>query len=554
MDYANEIWAYALKNAFEFGKSEPSKILPKLFQHGLDRKDIKKVMSLVEEICKKVNSMKKEDLNKELEKYKKYAKEKEEKEDGLPPLENATEGKVITRLAPEPSKYNHIGHALVFMIQYLYAKKYNGKCILRFDDTNPEKSTKEYYDAMKNDLGWLGIKWDKEEIASDKMSEMYRYAEKLIKDENAFVCDCSQEDMRSLREKMKECKCRKKTQKKNIEEWDKMLSGKYKEGEVTLRLKGDMKSNNGVMRDPVIFRLSYAKHFIQGDKYKVWPMYDFENPVLDATSGVSHVIRSNEFELRAELHELILKLLGLKAPIFREIGRYQISGAETQGRVIREMIEKKEINGWDDPRLVTVSAMRRRGFTAEMFQEIAQTVGLSKAGGKIDPSVLSAVNRKIIDKTANRYSFVREPVEVKVDNSPEIKEIEVLLHPDKELKRKVKVTNDHIFISKSDFDELKGKEIRLLHLYNIKLDKKATKGKTKAEFTSSEVKAIPKINWVSFGLKVKVLMDDGKWIEGTCDEGIWDLKPGTIVQFERNFFARLDKIEKNTYEFWFTHK
>src|SRR3989338_7610191 len=461
-DFSNEIRAYALKNAIEFGKADAGRILPKLFQHGLDKGDIKKIMPQVQEIVKEVNALKGDKKEKEFEKYKGFAKEKEEKEEGLPELENAVEGKVVTRLAPEPSKYNHIGHALVFLIQYLYAQKYKGKCILRFDDTNPEKSTLEYYKAMKEDLHWLGIRWDEEKLASDDMAKMYELAEKLINQGDAFVCSCLQEDMGSLREKMKECKCRKKKKEENYNEWKEMLAGKFKEGERTLRLKGDMKSKNGVMRDPVIFRISYAPHFIQKDKYKVWPMYDFESSIKDSLDGITHVIRSKEFELRAELHDYILKLLKLKAPLVREIGRYQITGALTQGRDIREGIEKGDLKGWDDPRLVTVRALRRRGFVHE------------------------------------------------------------------------------IFISKDDFDNLKGKEIRLLHLYNLKLGEKIVKGKVRCEFTSEEVKDIPKINWVSFGVKSRVLMPDGSWISGMADEGVWDLKPGAIIQFERFGFVRFD--------------
>src|SRR3989344_1597510 len=552
-DFSNEIRAYALKNAIEFGKADAGRILPKLFQHGLDKGDIKKIMPQVQEIVKEVNALKGDKKEKEFEKYKGFAKEKEEKEEGLPELENAVEGKVVTRLAPEPSKYNHIGHALVFLIQYLYAQKYKGKCILRFDDTNPEKSTLEYYKAMKEDLHWLGIRWDEEKLASDDMAKMYELAEKLINQGDAFVCSCLQEDMGSLREKMKECKCRKKKKEENYNEWKEMLAGKFKEGERTLRLKGDMKSKNGVMRDPVIFRISYAHHFIQKDKYKVWPMYDFESSIKDSLDGITHVIRSKEFELRAELHDYILKLLKLKAPLVREIGRYQITGALTQGRDIREGIEKGDLKGWDDPRLVTVRALRRRGFVPEMFQELAQTVGLSKSSGHIDPTVLAAANRKIVDARANRYSFVAEPIELEIVGAPEMRDIEVLLHPDKEEKRKIKI-GDEIFISKDDFDNLKGKEIRLLHLYNLKLGEKIVKGKVRCEFTSEEVKDIPKINWVSFGVKSRVLMPDGSWISGMADEGVWGLEPGAIIPFERFGFVRFDGTKSHMYEFWFGHK
>ena len=546
-DFSKEIRAYALKNALEFGKADAGRILPKLFQHGLDKKDIKLIMPKIAEIVEEVNSVDDIKQQRELHDLKGVVKEPEKKEDGLPELENAVMGKVVTRLAPEPSKYNHIGHALVFMIQYLYAKKYNGRCILRFDDTNPEKSTKEFYDAMKEDLTWIGIEWDEELIASDNMEKYYELAEKLIKSKESYVCKCSQDEVKKLREKMKACKCRNNTVAENLEEWKNMLNRKYGESERTLRLKGDMKSNNGVMRDPVIFRISHAKHFIQGEKYAVWPMYDFENPVEDALNGVTHVIRSKEFEMRAELHEYILKLLNLKMPVVREIGRYNITGAETQGRVIREMIEKKKVMGWDDPRLVTVKALRRRGFVPEMFKELAQTVGLSKTGGHIAPTVLAAVNRKIIDASANRYSFVKNPVELKVLKAPKIEKIEVAVHPDKAETREIKLGKS-IFISDDDFKNLKGKEIRLLHLYNIELGKKV-------EFTSEENKDIQKINWVSDGAEAKILMPDGTWVAGLAEKAIEDLEEEEMIQFERFGFCKFDRVnEKGVYEFWFAHR
>lgn len=545
-DFTKEIRAYALRNALEFGKADASKILPKLFQHGLDKKDIKLIIPEIAKIVKEVNSWDEEKRQRQLHDLGGVIKEPEKKEEGLPELENAIMGKVITRLAPEPSKYNHIGHALIFMIQYLYAKKYKGKCILRFDDTNPEKSTKEFYDAMKEDLTWLGIKWDEELIASDSMKKYYALAEKLIEDKEAYVCKCSQEEIKKLREKMKTCKCRSNSAAENMKEWKNMLNRKYEEGERTLRLKGNMKSKNGVMRDPVIFRISHAKHFIQGEKYAIWPTYDFENPVADSLNGVTHVIRTKEFEQRYELHDYILKLLKMKMPFVREIGRFNITGAETQGRIIREMIEKKQVMGWDDPRLVTIKALRRRGFVPQMFQELAQTVGLSKTGGHIDPDVLGAVNRKIIDPIANRYSFVKDAKELKILKKPKIGKIEVPIHPDRAEKREIEIGK--IFISGDDFKTLKNKEVRLLHLYNVNLGKKI-------EFTSEENKDIPKINWVSDGVETRILMPDGKWVSGLAEQSVEKLGEGDVIQFERFGFCRFDKVGKDeSYEFWFSHR
>lgn len=556
-DFSKEIRAYALQNAIEFGKADAGKVLPKLFQHGLDKKDIRGVMPLVVKAVAEINKLSADAREKEYASYEQYVKVYEERE-GLPELENTQDG-VVTRLAPEPSKYNHIGHALVFLIQYMYAKKYNGKCVLRIEDTNPEKSTMEYYHSMKEDLAWIGIKWDREVIASDDMPVFYEYAEKLIKKGDAFVCSCTQEQMRSLREQQTRCACAKFDVKHHLTEWEAILAKKFKEGERTVRLKGDMSSNNGVMRDPVIFRISYATHFLQKNKYVVWPMYDFENPVEDSLNGVTHVIRSAEFELRDELHKLIQKKLGLRAPEVREIGRYRIAGAETQGRVLREMIESGKMSGWDDPRLVTIKALRRRGFIPEMFQELAKTVGLSKSSGQIDFSVLESINRKLIDGVASRYFFVKDPVKIKVSGAPALT-VEAPLHPSEQRGFRKLETNGEFYVDKVDLEKLQAERpayVRFMHLLNAQYSKGSF------VYDSSEVNPSLKarfIHWLpahSVATKklihVSIMMGDASVVTGLAEPGVNDLKVGDHVQFERFGFVRLDKKSEKGLEFWFTH-
>lgn len=557
-DFSKEITAYALQNAIEFGKTDAGKILPKLFQHGLDKKDIGAIMPKIQEIVKNINGMNAAAREAEFAKLEGIVKERETHEGELPELEGAVMGRVVTRLAPEPSKYNHIGHALVFLIQYFYAQKYKGKCILRIEDTNPEKSTTEFYKSMKEDLAWIGLKWDKEIIASNDLPMFYRYAEQLIVQSDAYVCSCSQEQMKALREKMEGCPCREKDAQEHMKEWKLMLKKKFKEGERTVRLKGDMSSNNGVMRDPVIFRISYASHFLQKKKYCVWPTYDFENPIEDALNGVTHVIRSAEFELRDELHKEIQRKLKLASPIVREIGRYRIAGAETQGRVLREMIENGQMKGWDDPRLVTLKALRRRGFVPEMFQELAKTVGLSKSSGQIDFAVLESVNRKLIDTRANRYFFVADPQKIEVKDAPQLT-IEAPLHPsDKQRGTRTFKTEQRFYLPKADMQALKGKDtIRFMHLFNV-----SQKGNT-LTYRSQEPDASLKtsfVHWLPADkanekklVKADIMMADATVVHGLAEAGIKKLKVGESVQFERFGFCRLDAKQKDRYTFWFTH-
>lgn len=551
---SKEIRAYALQNAIEFGKTDAAKVLPKLFQHGLDRKDIKHVMPEIQKIVQEVNKLSAGAREKEFASYEQYVKVHEHHKTDLPELEGAENG-VVTRLPPEPSKYNHLGHALIFLIQYFYAKKYDGKCILRIEDTNPEKSTLEFYNSMKEDLSWLGIKWDKEVIASNDIPTLYKYGEQLITQGDAYICSCTHEHMKALREKMHPCACRSKSVEHHIAEWSAMLKKKYKEGERTVRLKGDMNSNNGVMRDPVIFRISYTPHFLQKKKYIVWPMYDFENPVEDSLNGVTHVIRSAEFELRDELHKTIQYRLGLKSPHVREIGRYRVAGAETQGRVLRELIESGKMIGWDDPRLVTIRALRRRGFVPEMFQELARTVGLSKASGEIDFSVLEAINRKIIDGKAYRYFFVQDPQKISIKGAPSLT-VEAPLHPSEDLGTRTFVTEDTFYLSAADVAMLKKEKpsyVRFMHLFNAAYAKNSfsyhsqpVEQKLKAKF----------IHWLPASKKVvpvRIFMPDATWVEGLAEDGISKRAVGDVVQFERFGFARLDKKSKSGYEFWYTH-
>ncbi len=557
------ILKYVLKNAYDFNGSVNDKVvLGMVLKEKPELKaKVPEVLKGIQAAVKDISKLSKEELKKKLDQLapELLQEKKEEKVEGaLKPLPNAEMGKVVTRLAPEPSKYNHIGHALVFLIQYLYAQMYKGKCILRFDDTNPEKSTEEFYKAMIEDLSWLGIKWDKEFLASDDNPRMYQLAEKLIQQNLAYICSCSQETIKKNRELMKPCTCRSQKTEKNLHLWEEMLARKFKEGDVILRLKGDMASNNGVMRDPVIFRICYAPHFRQGTKYCVWPMYDFENPVEDALDNVTHVIRSKEFELRAELHIYIQKILGLKTPTITEIGRYNITGAETQGRVIREMIKEGKVKGWDDPRLVTIKALRRRGFIPEMFKELAQTVGMSKSGGRIDPTVLAAANRSLIDGKVDRYFFVIDPVKIKIIGAPE-KEVKIDLHPEfTERGKRILHPKGEVYLTKKDCDSMKpGKVYRLMDYCNFKVEK----GKfyfvsdDYEKYKASQNKGMI-IHWlpVQEVIKCSVLMDDATLVEGLGEKNMHDLNVNDLVQLEREFYARVDEKSKDKIKFWYLHK
>ncbi|MBT3324593.1 glutamate--tRNA ligase [archaeon] len=541
-----DIEKFALYNAVKFeGKANPGSVIGAMFKENPDlKKKAKELSATVREIVNNVNNMSVEEQKEKLMKIapEMLEEKKVEKKRELPELRNV-KGKVVTRIPPEPSKYPHIGHAVSFLINYMYAQKYGGDCVLRLDDTNPEKVKKEYYDAVHEGLLWLNIAPKKIMIASNEMETFYKYAKKLIEEENAFVCFCDREKMSEHRTNSKICDHREQNVRVNLEEWENLLNGKYKVGEATLRLRGDMDSMNAVMRDPVIFRISDKNHCLQGDKYKIWPMYDFESAVAEELTGVTHIFRSSEFgKMRIELQDYIKNLLGFKLQEVVQYGRMSIVGFPTQGRVIREMIEKKEVDGWDDPRLITLKSLMRRGIRPETLYELTLEVGLSTNATNIDWSVVASINRKLIDNETKRFFFVKDPEIVKVEH--ELKQVDVPNHPsNKEFgERRLKV-NDEFYVQ-DPIDP--NKTYRFMHIFNFK-DGKFISQDYSADLKAKIIHAVP----VEDAIDVEVLMADGTKVVGKGEKALKNLKEGEVVQFERLFFCRLDDKEKML--FVYTH-
>lgn len=550
-DFSREIRAYALRNAIEFGKADAGRILPKLFQHGLDKKDIKIVMPEIIKITSAVNKMKGDERQKEFESLKGVVVEHEEKEKVLPELPNAS-GKMVFRLAPYPSGALHLGNAKTYLLNAMYSEKYRAKTLLVMDDTigSEEKQiAPESYGLIEEAFKWLEVKYEKPVIyKSDRLEIYYEYAKKLIEKGKAYVCKCPQETLRKNRENGEECEHRNLSAKKQTEEWDNMFD--YKEGEAVLRLKTDMKYPNPAFRDRVLFKISNRKHPRIGNKYSVWPTLEMSWAVDDHLLGITHIIRGNDLAIETDMEKYIWDIFGWKHPETIHTGLVKIEGlgAKISKSKAQKEVASGEFSGWDDPRTWSVQSLARRGFRPEAIRKFVEEIGLNKQDITIPVDSLYAVNRKLIDSDADRYSFVENPVGIEVKNAPEVKEVEVQVHPDKRKFRKIKVGNK-LFVSKKDIAELKGNEIRLMHLYNMKIDKSGKK----AEYTSSENKQIQKINWVSSGIKTSVLMDDGKWISGIAEEAVSELKEGEVVQFERFGFCRLDRKGKE-YEFWFAHR
>jgi glutamyl-tRNA synthetase len=439
----------------------------------------------------------------------------------------------------------------------MFAQKHKGKCVMRFEDTNPAKSAQEFVDSIREDVEWLDIKPNSEVIMSDLMPEFYAVGEKLISEGQAYACFCSGEDMKELRHEGKECVHRNVPAEDNMKVWNDMKDRKYEQGEVIIRLKGDMSSNNGTMRDPVLFRIDYAEHYKYGDDYVVWPLYDMASVVSEEKNGVTHVLRSTEFTLRAELHDYIRKLLGYRNLEIFEFGRFNVRGYSTKGRETRELIESGELMGWDDPRLMTMKALKRRGILPDTIKDLVFDIGFKRDDANIDFTRIANINRTKIDKEVNRYFFVKDPVGVTVKDAPE-KDCHLALHPEHpERGTRIMKSKDLFLIAQDDFDSMQdGNLYRLMECLNL------VKEGSSFKFDSQDVEAYRKsgagiMHWLPDDdsiLDVEVVMPDATIVSGKGEPTMKTLKVGDIVQLERFGFCRVDALEGSKITFWYTHK
>tara|TARA_Y100000310_G_C20676143_1_gene813157 strand:- start:731 stop:2419 length:1689 start_codon:yes stop_codon:yes gene_type:complete len=556
--FLKEIRAYALKNAIDYGEAEVGKVLGKLFQHGLDKKEVKKIILKIQEIVKEVNSMTDSERGEDFESYKEKVKEREEEgERELPELPNAVKGKVVVRVAPFPSGALHIGNAKTFLLNGMYAEKYNGKVILVMDDTigSVEKPIdKESYGLIEEGLKFLGIKYSKKVYKSDRLGLYYKHGEELIEKGKAYVCHCSQEEFKKFKDSGEDCGCRMFSVKEQKKRWEEMFE--MGEGEAVLRIKTGMENPNPAFRDRVLFRISDRTHPRVGKKYRVWPTLEMSWAVDDYLLGITHIIRGNDLRIETDMEEFIWGIFGWKAPEVIHHGLVNLAGV---GAKISKSKAQKEVRsgkflGWDDPRTWSIQSLERRGITAAAFREFVKETGLSKQEVTVPIESLYSINRKMIDSESDRYFFVENAKEIKINGKPKIGKVKLPVHPDKKKTRSVSV--EDVLIANSDRNNFKGKEIRLLHLFNIKLP---VRGK-KSEFTSLENKSIPKVQWVSTRdwQITKILMPGGEYVIGAGESGIKGLKKGELIQFERFGFVKFDRKikEKNhyVYEFWFAHK
>ncbi len=516
-------------------------------------------------------------------------------------------GKVITRFPPEPNGYLHIGHAKSIVMNFGFALEFNGRCHLRFDDTNPTKEEQEYVDAIKEDVHWLGYDWGEHlYYASDYFDKFYEYAEKLIIMDKAFVCDLSPEEIRAYRgtltEPGKESPYRNRTVEENLDLFRRMRAGEFKDGERVLRAKIDMAAGNLNMRDPVVYRIMHVPHHRTGDKWCIYPMYDFAHCLSDSIEGITHSLCSLEFEDHRPLYDWFLDQLQVEChPQQIEFARLNLTYTILSKRKLIRLVEEGVVAGWDDPRMPTISGMRRRGIPPAAIRNFCERIGVAKKESVVDVALLEHCIREELNRAAPRVMGVLDPVKVVIENYPEgvEEELEAINNPEDPSFgiRNVPFSRE-IFIERSDFMEdppkkffrlAPGREVRLRYAYFIKCtgvikDQETGEIKeirctydpaTRGGDSPDGRKVRGTIHWVSashaFHAKVRLydrLFDHpypdraakngGSFMDflnpnslktmGSCmlEPSLKDAQPGKVYQFERMGYFCVDKHDSTS--------
>jgi len=567
-DLKKEIRKIALQNAVEHdGKTKDKVVLSKSLGTIPELKNnVKEAIPEIASIVSQVNDMSIEEQKTEIQNnFPEILDVKEnvkEERVGLPPLEGAENGKVVTRFTPAPNGYPHIGHAKAAIISEEYAKMYGGKLVLRYDDTNSEDIRLEYWAAIKVGLDWLGIEFDEIKNTSDDIEVFYDKCVEMIKKNYAYVCTCKRNTISKNRKEMISCECSMGDVKQNEERWERMFK-KYKPGEAIVRFRGDMESKNTVMRDPVLFRINDARHAQLAEEHRVWPSYDFAVAVEDSTDGITHALRSKEYELRNELYHAILDALDMRHPKMLEFSRLEFKGMPVSKRILRPLIDEGKVSSYDDPRLPTLAALERRGITPEAIRKFTLSLSLTKADTLAPFDSLEAFNRKIVDENSIRLFMVKDPKTLTIRNLPN-STVELPNHPSNKMGTRKVMVEDSVFLSSDDVKSLKiGDQLRLMGLGNVKIT--SINSEITGEFTDDERDVnFMKLQWVSqknaHELKILIpqrLFVDDKFNEESLEEihvcvepHYLELRNGEEIQFVRFGYCRKDSSKQAI----FTHK
>jgi glutamyl-tRNA synthetase len=562
------ILKFVLKNAFDYGGSiNPKAVLGQVLRSNPElKKDVPEVMKTINVAVAEVKGKNKEEIRAELESIAPellQIKDKEEDkiEGPLKPLSGAQKGKFVVRIAPSPSGALHIGHAYGSSLNAVYAQMYEGKFILRIEDTNPENIYPKAYDLIKEDAMWLTDgKIDEVIIQSSRLGHYYDAAEKLVDLGKAYVCTCDADKWRELKNDGKACPCRNLGVKEQHIRYAKMFS-EYKEGQAVLRCMTDIQHKNPAMRDFPIMRINEHVHPKTKTEHKVWPLMVLSVAIDDHELGMTHVLNGKDHADNAKKESIIMKYLGWKPPVYKHWGRINFEGFTLSTSKTRIAIEQKEYTGWDDIRLPFLPALRKRGYQAKALQKFACGIGLSLNDKTVSQEEfwkqVNAFNKEIVEPMANRYFFISNPVEIALIGGNE-KEVEFDVHADfpKRGKRKV-LFKGTVMLAKDDVEKFEeGKIHRLIDCCNFIVENCAYKvvSEDYEEYKNAQNKG-KIVHWLPKEHKFEqtsILMEDGTKLDGVGEESLSKLKEGDIIQFERMFFARLNSKEKM--EFYHLHK
>lgn len=541
--HRNACRKHALINAVEHsGKASWKAVIGKLIAEFPDlKKSVKSIMEEVKKIVDEINEMNIEEMKEVLEmEYGYVGKEKKKKEMKLPPLENADKN-VVMRFAPGPSGPLHIGHTRAAILNDEYVKMYNGKFVLRFEDTAPKRVNIDAYKMIEEDLTSLEVKVHERIVQSDRFEIYYDFMRKLIHDGHAYVCTCNADDWRKMKMKMIPCPHRDSSIEDNIERWEEMLEGRFGEGEAVAVVKTNIKHRNPAIRDFVGMRIDTTPHPLKGDRYIVYPLMNFAVAIDDHLLGLTHVLRGKDHLNNTYRQEYIFKFFGWRMPKYIHYGRVKIEGPVLKTSLMLEGIKNGLYRGWDDVRLGTVRALLRRGIKPQAIRRYWINVGTKDVDIVFSWENLYSYNKEIIDDSANRYFFVREPKRLDIDGVDKLIS-HAPLHPNhpERGKRKTIIERDvYVYVSEEDMPK-KDEMIRLKDMCNLIMKD------GRAEYAGNDLSVVKRgvkiIHWVPpMSLKAKVLMPSGEIIEGLAEMSIRN-EVENIIQLERFGFVRVECI------------
>ncbi|MBI4895008.1 MAG: glutamate--tRNA ligase [Candidatus Aenigmarchaeota archaeon] len=555
---------YALANAVEHnGKCMVGSVVGKVIsQMPVLKEDIMELKPFVEKIVPEINNMSLEEQKMELIKLgwveEKVMQKKEEKK--LPDISENIVKNLVTRFAPNPNGSMHLGHSRVAILPYEYVKKYKGKFLLRFEDTDPKvkKAEKINYKWLKEDLKWLGIKWSKVYIQSKRLKVYYKYAERLLKLHAAYLCECKPDIWKQHIDEKRPCPCRSLTIEENLKRWKRFIGANknpkksYKEGQVVLRIKTDMEHPNPAIRDwPAMRIVDKPSHPFS--KLKVWPLYNFSAAIDDHEMKVTLILRGQEHATNETKQRYLYNYFSWDYPKVMVQGRLLFPGLVLSKSQINKGIEEGIYDGWEDPKLGTIRALKRRGFSPEAIRNFILDIGAKSSDATVAFENLAAFNKKVVDEKSNRYFFVNKPVEINIDNN--FRKVILDLNPSNHKKKRILIAREKLLLSMDDVEN--GKEARLIGLGNIYVRTDASCNVVNDDLEYAKQKHLKKIHWLPNDnkqiVKAEVILPDSI-AKGYIEKNVLKEKVGNVVQLERFGFCRLEKISKNKVVAVFGHK